>query len=205
MPYPCPLADSLPAEHRALCLEYAAVQERCSKLIAQQRADIARLQAQVLQLRAAAIVQVSALAFAREDHAALQRSIPGLPRRVVLARHVDALVQRVHRLMGERLRGQVGAVRQPASALAQAAPHAATSETVLLPGKLALLEASMAAADLVICQTGCLSHGAYWRDNEHCRRTGKACTQPDAPATTQMVVKTGSSPCQSSAESYQNK
>ena len=59
----CLLADSLPAEHRALCLEYAAVQERCSRVMAQQRAEIAQLQAQVLRLRAAAIVQVSTLAF----------------------------------------------------------------------------------------------------------------------------------------------
>ena len=87
----CPLADSLPAEHRVLCREYAAVQARCSRLIAQQQAEIEHLKAQVVCLRAAAIVQVSALAFAREDHAALQRSIPGLPRRVVLARHIEAL------------------------------------------------------------------------------------------------------------------
>jgi sugar phosphate isomerase/epimerase len=37
------------------------------------------------------------------------------------------------------------------------------------------LEDSLRAADLVICQTGCLSHGAYWRVQDHCRRTGKAC------------------------------
>lgn len=37
------------------------------------------------------------------------------------------------------------------------------------------LEGSLAAADLVICQTGCLSHGAYWRVQDHCRRTGKTC------------------------------
>jgi hypothetical protein len=41
----------------------------------------------------------------------------------------------------------------------------------------------LVAADLVICQTGCLSHGDYWRVQDHCRRTGKACVlveQPDA-------------------------
>lgn len=37
------------------------------------------------------------------------------------------------------------------------------------------LDASLAAADLVICQTGCLSHGAYWRVQDHCKRTGKSC------------------------------
>ena len=47
----------------------------------------------------------------------------------------------------------------------------------------AILEASLVAADLVICQTGCLSHGAYWRVQDHCRRMGKPCVlveQPDA-------------------------
>ncbi len=37
------------------------------------------------------------------------------------------------------------------------------------------LEASLTAADLVICQTGCLSHNDYWRVQDHCKRTGKAC------------------------------
>ena len=148
----CPLADSLPAEHRALCREYAAVQARCSRLIAQQQAEIEQLQAQVVRLRAAAIVQISLLVLVRD-----------------------------------------GSAPQPSSS-----PH-----TTELPDQLALLEASRAAADLVICQTGCLSHGAYWRDDVHCRRTGTACVLPDAPVTTHLMVKKAASPCQSSASSYQ--
>lgn len=38
------------------------------------------------------------------------------------------------------------------------------------------LEAVISAADAVICQTGCISHNAYWRVKEQCKRTGKACT-----------------------------
>ncbi|MEQ4618072.1 MAG: DUF2325 domain-containing protein [Corticimicrobacter sp.] len=34
---------------------------------------------------------------------------------------------------------------------------------------------SLAAADMVICQTGCVSQGDYWRVQDHCRRTGKMC------------------------------
>ncbi|MEF8704072.1 MAG: DUF2325 domain-containing protein [Candidatus Accumulibacter sp. UW26] len=30
-------------------------------------------------------------------------------------------------------------------------------------------------ADLVICQAGCISHNAYWRVKEQCKRTGKPC------------------------------
>ena len=37
------------------------------------------------------------------------------------------------------------------------------------------LEATLSAADLVICQTGCISHDAYWRVKDHCKRTGTRC------------------------------
>ncbi|WP_311221228.1 MULTISPECIES: DUF2325 domain-containing protein [unclassified Acidovorax] len=43
------------------------------------------------------------------------------------------------------------------------------------------LEASLVAADLVICQTGCLGHNDYWRVQDHCKRTGKACVMVDQP------------------------
>ena len=33
----------------------------------------------------------------------------------------------------------------------------------------------------VICQTGCVSHGAYWRVRDHCTRTGKECVLVDRP------------------------
>jgi len=29
--------------------------------------------------------------------------------------------------------------------------------------------------ELLICRTGCISHGDYWRVQDHCRRTGKPC------------------------------
>ncbi|MEO9101328.1 MAG: DUF2325 domain-containing protein [Burkholderiaceae bacterium] len=45
------------------------------------------------------------------------------------------------------------------------------------------LEATLAAADLVICQTGCISHNAYWRVKEHCKRTGKRCVFMETPST----------------------
>jgi hypothetical protein len=45
-----------------------------------------------------------------------------------------------------------------------------------------LLDASLAAADLVICQAGCISHNAYWRVKEVCKRTGKRCIFVDNPS-----------------------
>ncbi|MGR4871418.1 DUF2325 domain-containing protein [Variovorax sp. LARHSF232] len=49
------------------------------------------------------------------------------------------------------------------------------------------LAQSLRAADLVICQTGCLSHGAYWRVQDHCRRTGKTCVLVEQPEALRIV------------------
>jgi hypothetical protein len=50
--------------------------------------------------------------------------------------------------------------------------------------KPALLEPQLAAADLVICQTGCISHDAYWRVKDHCKRHNKRCVFVDTPSRT---------------------
>jgi len=47
---------------------------------------------------------------------------------------------------------------------------------------VAKLDASLAAADLVICQTGCISHDAYWRVKDHCKRHGKRCVYVESPS-----------------------
>lgn len=47
---------------------------------------------------------------------------------------------------------------------------------------VAKLDSTLAAADLVICQTGCISHDAYWRVKDHCKRTGKRCVFVDTPS-----------------------
>ena len=51
----------------------------------------------------------------------------------------------------------------------------------------ARLDASLAAADLVICQTGCVSHGAYWRVKDHCKRTGKQCVFVEKPSASSLA------------------
>jgi hypothetical protein len=48
------------------------------------------------------------------------------------------------------------------------------------------LDNSLAAADLVICQTGCISHNAYWRVKEHCKRTGTRCMFIDNPSMSKL-------------------
>lgn len=51
----------------------------------------------------------------------------------------------------------------------------------------AQLEASLSAADLVICQTGCISHDAYWRVKDHCKRTGKRCVFVEKPSVSSLA------------------
>ena len=110
------------SEHCLLLRHYGQVQLRCSEVLADQAQELANLHAKVMQLRAEVMIRESALAFEREDRAAL--------------------------------------------------------------------EAVLVSADLVICQTGCISHDAYWRVQDQCKRTGKQCVlvdQPTAIRVRQMV------------------
>ncbi|MFZ6800465.1 DUF2325 domain-containing protein [Undibacterium sp. Di24W] len=50
-----------------------------------------------------------------------------------------------------------------------------------------LLDSNLAAADLVICQTGCISHNAYWRVKEFCKRTGKRCVFVENPSVSSLA------------------
>ena len=50
-----------------------------------------------------------------------------------------------------------------------------------------LLDASLAAADMVICQTGCISHNAYWRVKDFCKRTGKQCVFVENPSVSSLA------------------
>lgn len=51
----------------------------------------------------------------------------------------------------------------------------------------AQLDANLSAADLVICQTGCISHDAYWRVKDHCKRHGKQCLFVDKPSAASLA------------------
>lgn len=172
--------EQLAGEHRSLMRDYGRVQARCSRQLRWQAETIARLEAQAIRLRAAVIVRESALAFAREDRAALESALPGLPRRVALARRVEALVVRLQDLMRDH---------RPGDRLAPIASGHPTAGRE--PDDL---DGSLAAADLVICQTGCLSHQAYWRVQDHCRRTGKTCVLVERPEALRIVHVPGPHP-----------
>jgi len=166
---------TLSEEFLVLCRQLGEAQTRCSDALARQAGELEQLRAQVLRLRAAVVVRDTRLAMAQDELQQLQAAQPGLRRRRDMARHIAALAERITRLSRECLRWRLQAVaaaqmEQPA----QAAPEA------LAPASPAL-DSSLAAADLVICQTGCISHDEYWRVQDHCRRTGKPCILVDQP------------------------
>jgi len=180
--------QSLPDEFLVLSRQLGQAQQRCSAALAAQAAQIESLQAEVVRLRAAVMVRDTRLAVASEALAELKATVPGLPRRWSLARQVAALAERVTSLSRERLRWQLNS-EPPAAQVTPAGPSAAPAfamARVALPGRAAgpaapvvAADASLAAAGLVICQTGCISHDDYWRVQGHCRRTGQACILVD--------------------------
>lgn len=162
--------DRLLCEHGALLRAHAQLQARCTALLHEQAERIRRLDAELMRTRAAAIRSFSALAWEREDRAALEQAAPGLKRRAAMGRQVEALQARVHELT-RRLHAR------------DLAGHAARADDALPRA----LDASLEAADLVICQTGCLSHGDYWRVQDHCKRSGKVCMLVDQPDRVHIV------------------
>lgn len=56
-----------------------------------------------------------------------------------------------------------------------------------LENNQSVLDASRAAADLVICQTGCIRHNAHWKVKDFCKRTGKRCMFVDNPSASSLV------------------
>ena len=177
----------LEQEQRAMVSHLARVQHRCSAVIQEQAAEIATLKAQAMRLRAAVIARDSALAWAYEDRAALEAAIPDLPQRATLARRVKELSKRLQELMREKLLPVYAPVISSTMTDEREKRRSADSAESAESGELSGLEASIVAADLVICQTGCLSHGAYWRVQDHCKRTGKTCMLVEQPASVRIV------------------
>ena len=101
-------------------------------------------------------------------------------------RDLAAQQQRIGQLEADLVRAR-GAVIARETALAWTREDAARAAVVREADVLADLEASLRAADLVICKTGCIGHGSYWRVEDHCRRTGKTCVLVEEPDALRIV------------------
>jgi hypothetical protein len=136
----------------------------------------------------------------REELAALKSAAPDLPRRFEMARRLASQQDRIEQLQREcaslRHSAQTRTPEGPradfpvmrADSFREVDENGATirpvvetavghfpAEDGIDAGESALLEENLGAADLVICQAGCISHGAYWRVQDYCKRTGKPC------------------------------
>ncbi|MFN3436315.1 MAG: DUF2325 domain-containing protein [Acidovorax sp.] len=187
---------SLPQEFLALCRQLGDAQQRCSAAMAAQAAEINALRSEIVRLRGALVVRDTRLAMAHDALEHAQAATPGLPRRKAMARHISMLAERITTLSRECLRWRLAAevdaldlqrAKQGGAALAEAAHSAHTRP--MGEAQAYDLDANLAAADLVICQTGCISHDEYWRVQDHCRRTGKPCILVDQPLATLQPLR----------------
>ena len=104
--------------------------------------------------------------------------------------HLRAQAQAIERLQAlvMRLRGKLMeresqlAWLDDLARLESAAPAPGpVSITVLAQDSAHSLRHGFEEADLVIYQTGCLSHDNYWRVHDHCQRTGRICLLVERP------------------------
>ena len=197
--------DQLASEHRVLIATHGRAQARCTDLVARQAIETQALQAEIMRLRAEVIRRDTQIALLRDERAELERTLPGLPTRLTLAKKVGVLMERIQDLMRDRYARHCSPEEERPLDLEKAtALSHLDNRSVLCLGRdaaaarfmmrmvemaggrfthdpaddaenLARIEHSMRAADLVICQAGCISQNAWWRVRDHCRRTGKPC------------------------------
>ena len=139
-------------EHGVMLRHYAELQARCTIQMEALHAEVASLRAQVTRLRAQVIMRDSALTWEREDR---------LKHLSVIANR--AAMTAVRRCVDQAASLDVAAVLQPAP-------------------DVSLQTLGQHAVDLVICQTGCVSHGGYWRAHDQCTRLGTTCLLETAQA-----------------------
>ena len=144
---------------------------------------------QQLRLEHGALMQIYQEAQIRctEQIQALAHEAEALKRQLIRLR--AQLIARDTALSWEREQRHALAINLAASLLTQPSP----GKTQFAPASLTvtpeqqLLESSLQAADLVICQTGCISDGDYWRVEDHCKRNGKPCVLVDEPNALHVV------------------
>jgi hypothetical protein len=220
--------DQLSNEHRILTAELGKVQTRCTTLINQKLAEIAKLNEELMNTRGTIIAKDTMIAALRAELAELREAAPDLPARAALKQRVTELVGQLqirNRQIAQMQRSLDGLQKQSPADRVQVketdveppleteieSPVQLKAKVVLCVGgrdsivsryrdsieniggrfahhdggiedNFGRLEGSLAAADLVICQTGCVSHNAYWRVKDHCKRTGKRCVFVDNPS-----------------------
>ena len=174
------------AELRADLTAERARNERLAAELSALQADLPGLRDAQALMRRLASVEIQADA-ARQRAAALEREVTRLRE---FARYAEETIEALGRdgqslpeylperdLSGKRVlcvggrSGLVGSYREVVEQSGGQFLHHDGG----LEESLHRIDNVVAAADIVICQAGCISHNAYWRVKEHCKRTGKRC------------------------------
>ena len=169
-------------EHRALMVALGSAQLLCSEQVVM----IEHMQAQVTRLRAELVIAQTTLAWERDDHLKQAVAQPAASKWQRLDRQMNALFARLHAQLHAQWHQRLTERARARSDGVPPAPVRAVDSAFNL-ADLAVLEDSLRAADLVICQAGCVSHGNYWRVEDHCNRTGKPCVLVEAPDALRIV------------------
>jgi len=170
------------ATRERLARQLADTEQRVHELRAEAaaaRAEASALERQLNEARAAATAQPSPAITAAATAAA-----GGPAARAGTTAHRVTL----HGLLAERVLcvgGRAGNVAGYRSVIEDAGAEFLHHDGGL-EDNVARLESSMAAADLVICQTACISHSAYWRVKDFCKRHQKRCIFVDNPSVTTL-------------------
>lgn len=195
-------------ENGVLGRELAKAQDRCTRVIAEKSLEVERLMTEVMALRASHVGKDSQMAFLEAQNADLRQTlsramkliderdrgtlgmVPAAPEPdiepppeqpvTVYLRHQTVLC----------VGGRTGSVASYRDVIERVGGRFAHHDGGLQDAS-GVLDASLAAADLVICQTGCISHNAYWRVKDFCKRTGKRCVFVDNPSTSSLVRTLG--------------
>jgi len=173
-----------------------ASRERLARQLADTEQRVHDLRAEAAAARAEASALERQLTEARAALAAVTtQPSPATPAAVTAATggpaaRAGTIAQRVtlHGLLAERVLcvgGRAGNVAGYRSVIEDAGAEFLHHDGGL-EDNVARLESSMAAADLVICQTACISHSAYWRVKDFCKRHQKRCIFVDNPSVTTL-------------------
>jgi hypothetical protein len=227
--------DALLTENAVLGRELGRVQTRSARWMQDKSSELAQLNAQLRQTRAAHISKDRLIAGLYEALLSLQATLPDFEAGLRWQRKVAQMALRQTELeaqVNDLRQKRLEAITSLETATAPDGPPATTrtaapqqsqpvtlhfhQKTVLcvggrssnvpsyrelierVGGRFAhhdggledrpnVLQASLAAADLVICQTGCISHNAYWKVKDFCKRTGKRCIFVENPSTSSFA------------------
>lgn len=203
--------DALLDENAVLTRALADAQACCTRQGVEHARRGEHAAAQIMQLRAELLMRQTEIAQLREQIAQWQQQGPQLERRLELDLHARDRRQ-AHPASATVLPSAaravlcIGASAASMPGYRQLVEHVGSRFMHRGGGdrdSAARLDASLRAADLVICHAGCISHDAYWRVKDHCKRTGKRCLFVDNPSRSALLRALDDTPAAPAADVHQ--